>query len=207
MFKKVLAVTMAATMVLGMTAVASAEKEITDATGSDVCVVDGGNFQLDVLAAGVDPTTVYGMTFTLSVDEDGLAANGLGGGIGFNGPSDVACGWDQSDWGNEGAEKANTLVKVSDGVYTITRQESEAKLNAEEGSQGSWAQVWLSCWWGDDFSVTAVDLLGADGSVIYSTNAAATTEDASNTGAVAPVVVVALVGAASAAVVVSKKRA
>lgn len=202
MFKKILAVSLAAALVLGLATCASAEKTISDATNNETCRLDGGNFFCDTKKAGLDPTTVYGATFTISVDEAALAEAGLGGGIIFNGPEDVSCGWDQGEWGNEGSGKSYTMVKVSDGVYTITRLESEAKLNAEEGASGSWAEVALSAWWGPDFSVTQVDLLGKDGGVLYTTGSSA-----QPTGSTAPVTAVAVLALVSgAAVVVCSKR-
>lgn len=199
MFKKALAVALAATMVLGMASVASADMVITDGVSDGYSKVDGGNFYYDVGAwcdaNGVDVSTVGGVIFTIQVDT--LDA-GFGGGAIFNTSTDgaVDSNWVQKEWGNADAAKEISAVEVGDMTYTVSLIEA-GHFSTTEDQYGVYNNVALSSWWGSDFVVTAVTVVDESGAALGG---------AASTGAVAPVMVFALVAVASAAVVVSSKK-
>ena len=148
--KKVLSVALAASVVVAtaVTPVAAAIKCSLDNTW-----LDGGTLFYDLAAEGFDPDSVNGQTVTISFTVDD--SDGFGGGIMFNSGEN---GWQQSEdyyWGNEG--KAINATGA-DGSYTLTFTVPAGSYTANDLSlnEGTWGQLSLQQWWGNDMTVTDI---------------------------------------------------
>lgn len=150
--------------IASMTAIpAFAEKTITDNTGLDYVEVKEADgvyqYYVDLAQSPYDPATVSAVKFSFTVDDSA----GFGGGLMLNSNKS---GWDQDgtvkgDWGNEGAEKSIT-AEGSDGNYTLTFDFGalgEEYWGAPTDEQ-YWAQVVCQLWWGNDVTMTGVEITG-----------------------------------------------
>ena len=163
--KKTLACVAAASVAVSALAVNAFAVAVTDnvkvngSAGTDTFVLD---LAAEGILDGVDIADVYG--FSIKLSEETVAASaetGIGGGIIYN----HTAGWDQLEWGNEGADKQFTMT--ADGV--VTRMDEAPVLTAEDvsGEENTWGQIVLSFWWGpDEVAVDQVSLLGKDGSAL-----------------------------------------
>lgn len=97
-------------------------------------------------------TDIYGVKIVLEIDATALADNGSGGGFGFNSES---TGWASNEFGNEGAEKPNTL----DSNNSLTLKKDAPIFKDTD----TFAQVWVQSWWGADIKVKSITLLDKDG--------------------------------------------
>lgn len=165
--RKVLAVVFAMVLMVGVmnTTKASAQTIKFDKCKCDWFVWNAqySQIQVDLYASGFELSEIYDVRMTLKI---GDMPEGCGGGYVLNSENG---GWDQREWGNEGAGKAITLVSLGDDLYTVDFG-STAPLYTEPGG---WAQVVISAWWGPDFEVVKCELIGADGKVLAVTPAAA----------------------------------
>ncbi len=166
-FGKIVSFLVAFALVVGMsnmTVKAAATDNFTDAAFA------GG--VLDISLTGVAYTDVYGVTFYTTPDAAQMAdaETWMGGGVGFNSTS---TGWLSIEWGKASGEKP--IVYDESGV--IKYLSDTALFTADD----TWAQAWLQAW-GGDMTIDGIELLGADGAVLYSAGAvpaaAAATGDA-----------------------------
>lgn len=202
MKKKVFALVLVLVLVFAMNATSVMAAMTTSAADY---VIDGGDFiKADALVAGVpDVTAVYGFKVTMTVADP---SQGFGGGVIINGETK---NWDQKEWGNDGAGKEFTAVATdTENVYTVTRLDAEPMFAAAD----TYANVAISQWWGGDITITKMEFLAADGSVIKLGGAAedtavVATEELPKTGVASVAVFYALGSVISAAgVMVAKKR-
>ncbi len=212
-FAKVLACVLALTMVMGL---ACAEKILTygDMVADPADTATNGNLILniaDLLPEGVTVDQVYGARVTFDDASVEVAkTNGAGGGFIFSSDSN---NWQQLQWCNGCGDGESHDIQL-DG-NSITRMETAPFFTEANLAEGAYAQIALCMWWGGDMTITAVELLDADGNVLEAAGAAddgaaddgATdsqpeTGDATSIVLLAGVAVLAMVG-----VVASKKRA
>lgn len=163
--RKVLAVAFAMVLMVG---VMSTAKVSAQTIAFDKCKCDWfiwneqySQIQVDFLASGLDLSQICDCRMTLKIDD---MSGGCGGGYILNSEKG---GWDQKEWGNDGAGKAITLVDLGDGLYTLAFG-STTPLYTDPGA---WAQVVISAWWGPDFEVVKCELLDAAGNTLLVTPA------------------------------------
>lgn len=160
--KKIIAGIAAAAVAVSMTAV-NAFAAITNANAED----GGGNYVLDAKAAGYDLSAIYGFRAQLSGDY--IGDTGCGGAMVFNSENG---GWDQHEWGNDGANKEITTTE--DGVITLLK--TSPAFTASEG----WAQCVIAQYWGGNFAVDSITLLDKNGNALSPNAAPAVTEAAAD---------------------------
>ncbi len=204
LFATILAVSLAAVMMFGT---CFAEKAITDGIndGNGAASVDAGsgngkyayNMAALATAKGGDLDAVRGVRVTFTVAD---ATAGFGGGMAFN--SELA-GWADTEWGNDGASKPITAVADGD-AFTITRTSEEAFYS----TAGGYNELVIQTYWGSDLTITKIDALGADGSVLFSTaGAAAGGDGGEQTADAMSIVLFAGVAAVAFVAVVASKKA
>lgn len=151
---KIVAAMAAASMAVSMLSMVTASADIT--SDIDEVKVDGKNVFFSLTDNGYDPAEVKSVSFTFSVDD----TDGFGGGIMFQSDKNS---WDQRDgewdWGNPGADKPIT-AEGEDGEYTLTF-DLEGYFDDFDGDI-TWAQVYVQQWWGNNITVTAVDVVPTD---------------------------------------------
>lgn len=141
--KKIAAVIAAAAMAVSITAV-NAFAAVTN-------YPDG--YSLELAGEGYDLTAVYGFSAQLSGDYAG--DSGCGGCMAF---MSVSTDWEQHEFGNDGSGKE--IITTEDGVITILKTSPVFKASDEYG------QVCIQSWWGGDFAVDSVTILGKDGKAL-----------------------------------------
>ena len=100
---------------------------------------------------------VYGIKITFTCAD---ISGGVGGGLIINCDTN---GWDQAEWGNDGAGKAITAVETGNAdEYTVTRLLDAPVFQADN----TYANFCLSHWWGGDIVITGAEFLGADGKAL-----------------------------------------
>ena len=142
---------------------AFAEKTIVDETNLDYIEVKESDgvyqYYVDLAKSPYDPATVSAVKFTFSVDDSA----GFGGGLMLNSNKS---GWDQKDewkWANPGADNAQIFADGSDGSYTLTFDFGalgEEYWGSPADGENYWAQVVCQLWWGNDVTVTNVEIVG-----------------------------------------------
>lgn len=152
--KKIIAGIAAAAVAVSMTAV-NAFAAITNANDPD----GQGFYVVAVDMSKYDATAVYGFSAKLSGDY--IGETGAGGAMVFNSASD---NWNQHEWGNEGSGKEVTTTE--DGVLTLLL--SSPAFTASD----QWAQCVVQQYWGGDFAVDSITLLGKDGKPLAEKSAA-----------------------------------
>lgn len=170
-------------------------------------------YQVDIDLSKYDVASIYGVSFTLGTFD---LSNGVGGGVGFNSTS---TSWSSTDWANADAGKT---ISFDEATSTVTILKTAPVFAASD----EWAQAWIQEWWGPDFSVDKVTLLGSDGKSLdveattttttaagatTTTKAAGTTTKAaaagsSNTGDAGAGLIIAGLTLAGAAAVITKKK-
>lgn len=161
--------------------------------------------------AGVDQTTIYGVTYYVEFNADEVAdeETWIGGGIGANSNS---TGWKQAaEWGKD----KEIAPDFENG--TVTWLSDEPIFAADD----AYAQFWLQTW-GGTVTVTGADILGEGGTVLSTADSAAPAEDSApaeeaapaadgetdsgKTGNVAVASIAGVMALAGVAAVVSRKR-
>lgn len=121
---------------------------------------DDGAYVIDALkeieGKDVAITDIYGVKIVLEIDATALAEKGTGGGFGFNSES---TSWASNEFGNEGAEKPNTL----DSNNSLTLKKDAPIFKDTD----TFAQVWVQSWWGADIKVKSITLLDKDGKDVF----------------------------------------
>lgn len=176
--------------------------------GSTVYLVTDDGSANYVDASGVDLTSIYGVKFNVTFNDDELADDDVwvGGGVGANSNS---TGWEQHEWGKASGEKEIT-PDFENGTITWFKGEP-IFTDAEE-----YAQLWIQTW-GGTVTVDSVELLYADyeddTAVDATADAETPADDAASadkgnpdTGVAGVAVAAGVVALAGAAVVVSRKR-
>jgi hypothetical protein len=200
--KKFTTLALATAMTAAMACTAFAGNSI-QSTSSIGTANDDGSFTVDFVAAGIDATTVTGVTLTLTVDD----SDGFGGGIMFNG---TACGWDQSEdyyWGDADAAKALVATSTGNaGEYTVTFAVPDGEFG-DMTAEDAYAQICVQQWWGNDVTITNVSVETSGSSDAGADDGAGAGADAgAAAGDVAPVAyLAAVVALAGVALVASKK--
>lgn len=151
----------AAALAAGLCFVSAAVPAKADMSNVEVAT-DAGEKDTDFVrfsAMGKDfaVTDVYGIKITFTCAD---ISGGVGGGLIINCDSD---GWNQVEWGNDGAGKPITAVATGNAdEYTVTRLESAPVFQADN----TFANFCLSHWWGGNIVVTDAQFLGAEGKLL-----------------------------------------
>jgi hypothetical protein len=159
-FKKVLAGACAGAMVLSTFAVPA----LADISGAD----DSGNYVVDVasIIGNADISEVYGVKVTFTEDSVAdMVANGAGGGFIFSTNDN---NWNQLQWCNGCGDNEGHDIQLDVDTNSITRMEETPFFTAENisGADGTYGQIALSQWWGNDIAIDTIELLDQDGNVI-----------------------------------------
>ena len=158
--KKILAAVAAAAVAISAMAVntfaLTAENYLKD--GTVYINADKAEDPTWAIDAGVDQTTVYGVTYHVTFSESEVAdeAAWIGGGIGANSPS---TGWKQIEWGRT---DKTVIADLENGTITWLNTAPVFKANDQ------YAQFWLQTW-GGTVTINSADILG-EGGVILSTD-------------------------------------
>lgn len=158
--KKILACVSAAALAVSAMAVSSSAAII----GAD----DEGNYVVnvaDLLPEGVDISEVYGATIFLK--EGYSLENGQGGAFIF---STASKNWKSLEWGNAGSDKD---IILDEETNSITRMEDTPFFTAEDisGETGTYANIALKQYWGDDIEIEKTILLDNDGNELKAPDA------------------------------------
>ncbi len=139
---------------------------------TDAAEKDSDFVRLSAMGKDFAITDVYGVKVTFTCAD---MSGGVGGGLIINCDTD---GWNQVEWGNDGAGKEITAVATGKAdEYTVTRLEAAPVFQADN----TYANFCISHWWGGSIVITDVQFLGADGKSL----AAATTAPTESNNAAA----------------------
>ena len=149
---------------------ASAATTLTNADADE-------NYVLDVMAAGITPTDVYGAQLVIELAE-GWQTEGAGGGLIYNSDS---TGWASTEWGvsGEGENVKDVPLTVDGNTITFTLLSDTAVF----ASTDEYVQILCQGWWGAAATVISLDALDASGNVIGETTPAETTTTVAGTDA------------------------
>ena len=137
-FKKFVAAALAAGFCM-VSAVTPAKADISNVeVAVDWAEKDTDFVRFSAMGRDIDIADVYGIKITFTCAD---ISGGVGGGLIINCDTN---GWDQAEWGNDGAGKAITAVETGN----------------------TYANFCLSHWWGGDIVITGAEFLGADGKAL-----------------------------------------
>ena len=156
-FKKFVAAALAAGFCM-VSAVTPAKADISNVeVAVDWAEKDTDFVRFSAMGRDIDIADVYGIKITFTCAD---ISGGVGGGLIINCDTN---GWDQAEWGNDGAGKAITAVETGNAdEYTVTRLLDAPVFQADN----TYANFCLSHWWGGDIVITGAEFLGADGKAL-----------------------------------------
>ena len=152
-FKKFVAAALAAGFCM-VSAVTPAKADISNVeVAVDWAEKDTDFVRFSAMGRDIDIADVYGIKITFTCAD---ISGGVGGGLIINCDTN---GWDQAEWGNDGAGKAITAVETGNAdEYTVTRLLDAPVFQADN----TYANFCLSHWWGGDIVITGAEFLGAE---------------------------------------------
>lgn len=125
---------------------------------------DNTELLFDVKQAGINIEDIRGTRIRFSVSDE---SKGFGGAVAWNG---YTCGWIQTEWGNADSGKQVLAENIArQGEYCVTVKTPEQVFFKDDTQQDHWAQIVMTSWWGGSISINQIDLLDAQGNVIYTT--------------------------------------